>query len=191
MTLQIASRFGEETCAVHEHKGIRNNEHKGRTWHRLDPDFQAGNRDEKILTIIQRKAEIDRLIEHKHHELAQHYGLSLEQFHLLIELDELMLDVDSESAPTVGEIANSIDNSQNTVSEKITRLENKGLVTRIKDAKDRRISRIVLTEKGESLIGDISRQANNRFLFDAISRMKDEDIGDLLECLEKLVKEMK
>jgi DNA-binding MarR family transcriptional regulator len=169
---------------------MRHHEHKGRIWHRLHPDFQAGNRDEKTLMIIQRKAEIDRLIERKHHELAQQYGLSLEQFHLLIELDELMLDVDSESAPTVGEIASSIDNSQNTVSEKITRLENKGLVTRIKDAKDRRISRIMLTDEGRSLIDAISKQANNRFLFDAISRMKDEDIDDLLECLEKLVKEM-
>ena len=103
----------------------------------------------------------------------------------------MMLDVDNESsAPTVGEIANSIDNSQNTVSEKITRLENKGLVTRIKDAKDRRISRIILTDEGRSLIDAISKQANNRFLFDAISRMKDEDIDDLRECLEKLVKQM-
>jgi len=175
---------------VHEQHG-RHHEHRGRIWHRLHPDFQTGNRDEKILMIIQRKTEIDRLIERKYHELAQQYGLSLEQFHLLIELDDLMLDVDGESvAPTVGEIASSIDNSQNTVSEKITRLENKGLVTRIKDAKDRRISRIVLTDEGRSLIEAISKQANNHFLYDAISRMKDEDIDDLQECLEKLVKEM-
>ena len=171
---------------MHEH-----HEHGRRAWQRLRQGFQVGNRDEKILMIIQSKMEIDKLIQRKHHELAQQYGLSLEQFHLLIELDELMLDIDNESsAPTVGEIASSIDNSQNTVSEKITRLENKGLVTRIKDVKDRRISRIVLTDEGRSLIDAISKQASNRFLFDAISRMKSEDIDDLLECLEKLVKQM-
>ncbi len=102
-----------------------------------------------------------------------------------------MLDVDSESsAPTVGEIASSIDNSQNTVSEKITRFENKGFVTRIKDTKDRRISRIVLTDEGRSLIAAISNQANNRFLFDSLSKLGDPDIDDFLECLKKLVNQM-
>ncbi len=176
---------------MHEHRGSGHHGHGRRLWQRFHLGSQISNRDETILMIIRSKMEIDQLIQRKHHELAQQYGLSLEQFHLLIELDELMLDVDNESsAPTVGEIANSIDNSQNTVSEKITRLENKGLVTRIKDAKDRRISRIILTDEGRSLIDAISKQANNRFLFDAISRMKDEDIDDLRECLEKLVKQM-
>ncbi len=174
----------------HGHGGGRH-EHVGRLWQRHHMGAHISDRDEKIYMIIQTKMEIDKLIQRKHHELAQQYGLRLEQFHLLIELDELMLDVGSESsAPTVGEIASSIDNSQNTVSEKITRLENKGLVTRIKDEKDRRISRIVLTDEGRSLIAAISNQANNRFLFDSISKLGDRDIDDFLECLKKLVDQM-
>lgn len=146
------------------------------------------DREEKIQMIIQCKSEIDKLIHGKYHKLAQEYGLSLEQFHLLIELDELMLDVDSGAeAPTIGEIAKNINNSQNTVSEKITRLESKGLVERKKDANDRRISRIVLTEKGRNLINSIDIQASSRFLFDSILNMEDEDIDDLLRCLKKLV----
>jgi DNA-binding MarR family transcriptional regulator len=176
---------------MHGHHGDMHREHVEKVRHRYSIGTQDNSRDEKAIEIIQSKMEIDELIRRKHHELAQQYGLSLEQFHLLIELEELMLDVDNESsAPTIGEIASSINNSQNTVSEKITRLENKKLVTRTRDLKDRRISRIVLTDEGRSLIEAISAQANNRFLFDSISKMEDADIEDLLEGLTKLLQQM-
>lgn len=149
------------------------------------------SKEEKIQKIIQYKKDIDSFIHKKHHQLAQKYDLSLEQYHLLVELDELMLEVNDEYvAPTVGEIAKSVNNSQNTVSEKITRLENRGLVKRIKDSKDKRISRVVLTEEGRDYINSISRQANNRFLFDSISSMEEKCIDNLLESLKELLKHM-
>ncbi|MBE6068388.1 MAG: MarR family transcriptional regulator [Clostridium lundense] len=111
----------------------------------------------------------------------------IEQFHLLIELDDLMLYVNDEiKAPTIGEIAKNVDNSQNTMYEKITRLENKGLVERIKDKNDKRISRVYLTENGRSLIDSIDKQASSKFLFNSILNMDDRDIDDFLKCLEKL-----
>lgn len=150
------------------------------------------NKEEKISKIIQLKKDIDSCIHRKHHQLAQNYDLSLEQYHLLVELDELMLMVNDELvAPTVGEIAKSVNNTQNTVSEKITRLENKGLVERIKDSKDKRISRVVLTKEGREYIESISKQANNRFLFNSISDMEDVDIDNLYTSLEVLLKHMK
>jgi DNA-binding MarR family transcriptional regulator len=149
------------------------------------------NKQEKIEMIIHYKNEIDALIHRKYHELAQKYNLSLEQFHLLITLDDLLLNVnDTVKAPTVGEIAKNVDNSQNTVSEKITRLENKELVMRIRDNYDKRVSRVVLTEKGRELIDSIDKQANSKFLFNSISSMDKEDINDFLNCLEKLIKQM-
>ncbi|WP_186430303.1 MarR family winged helix-turn-helix transcriptional regulator [Clostridium sp. BSD9I1] len=149
------------------------------------------NKEEKIEIIVQYKNDIDNIIHRKYHELAQKYDLSLEQFHLLIELDDLMLYVNDEvKAPTIGEIAKNVDNSQNTMSEKITRLENKGLVERIKDKKDKRISRVYLTENGRSLIDSIDKQASSKFLFNSILNMDDKDIDDFLKCLEKLKKYM-
>lgn len=149
------------------------------------------NKEEKIEMIVQYKNDIDNLIHRKYHELAQKYDLSLEQFHLLIELDDLMLYVNDEvKAPTIGEIAKNVDNSQNTMSEKITRLENKGLVERIKDKNDKRISRVYLTEKGRNLIDSIDKQASSKFLFNSILNIDDIDIDDFLKCLEKLKKYM-
>lgn len=149
------------------------------------------NKEEKIEMIVQYKNDIDALIHKKYHELAQKYDLSLEQFHLLIELDDLMLHVnDEEKAPTIGEIARNVDNSHNTMSEKITRLENKGLVKRIKDKNDKRISRVCLTENGRNLIDLIDKQASSKFLYNSILNMEERDIDDFLKCLEKLKNHM-
>ncbi|WP_270567941.1 MarR family transcriptional regulator [Clostridium beijerinckii] len=148
-------------------------------------------REDKVQMIIQLKEEINELIHEKYHELAKKYDLSLEQFHLLIELEELMLDVNNEfKAPTVGQIAKNINNSQNTVSERITRLENKGLVNRIKDIDDKRISRVILTDKGRKLIESIENEASSKYLFNSISSMEDIYIDSLLKNLEKLVEQM-
>lgn len=149
-------------------------------------------KEEKIEKIIQYKEEINKLIHNKYHELAKKYDLSLEQFHLLIELDELMLDISKESeAPTVGQLAKNFNNSQNTVSERITRLENKGLVSRIKDSKDKRISRVILADKGRELLKSIEKEANSKYLFNSILNMEEVDINNLLVCLKKLVDQMK
>ncbi|WP_238915358.1 MarR family transcriptional regulator [Clostridium sp. YIM B02555] len=148
-------------------------------------------KEKKIQKIIQYKEEINTLIHNKYHELAKKYELSLEQFHLLIELDELMIDIADEfKAPTVGQIAKNINNSQNTVSERITRLENKALVKRIRDVSDKRISRVVLTEKGRAVLEAIEKEASSKYLFNSIFNMDEIDINNLLNSLQKLVQEM-
>jgi len=73
---------------------------------------------------------LNRQIHLKHHEIAQSHGLTLEQFHLLMELDELELDMISDDLlpPTIGELAADIGNAPHTLSGRIKRLEKKGLI---------------------------------------------------------------
>ena len=143
---------------------------------------------EQIGQIIETKKTIDRLIHDRHHQLAQSYGLSLEQFNLLIELDELMLDLPADAAaPTVGALAKNINNTQNTVSEKIGRLEKKGLVARVRDELDKRISRVVLTDQGRKLIVAIEKEAEGSFLADALARMTEPEIASLARGLRQLL----
>lgn len=147
--------------------------------------------EEKIQMIIDYKEQINSLIHRKYHELAKKYDLSLEQFHLLIELDELMLDIKDEcKAPTVGQIAKNINNSQNTVSERITRLENKGLVNRIRDTNDKRVSRVVLTAEGRKLLEAIEKEASSKYLFNSLANMEEIYINSLFTSLKKLVEQM-
>lgn len=149
------------------------------------------NLEQKIQKIIKCREEVGKIIHRNYHQLAKKYDLSLEQFHLMIELDELMLDINDEiKPPTVGQIAKSINNAQNTVSERVSRLENKGLVKRIRDVNDKRISRVVLTDEGKKLIAVIEKQASSKFLFNSISKMDEKDIDAFLQCFEKLIKQM-
>ncbi|MCR3760824.1 MarR family transcriptional regulator [Clostridium felsineum] len=150
------------------------------------------NKQEKVENIIKYRKEINVLIHERYHSLSKKYGLSLEQFHLLIELEELMLEVEDKLiAPTVGDIAKNIKNSPNTVSERITRLENKGLVKRVRDGKDKRISRVFLTDEGEKLIEKMDKEASVKFLFDSLSKMGEEDLNNLFKGLSILIDKMK
>lgn len=150
------------------------------------------NKIDKAKKVIKLRSAVDEVIHGRYHKLAKKYNLSLEQFHLLIELDELALNLSDEmSAPTIGDIAKNINNSQNTVSEKVNRLEKKGLVKRVKSEEDRRVSRVVLTDEGRELINDISEEASGKFLLDSILDLDEGDIDNLLNGLEKLYKNMR
>lgn len=130
---------------------------------------------------------VDRMVRLKHHEAAKKYGLTLEQFHLLIELDELELDVISDEAlpPTIGEIAADIGNAPHTLSGRIKRLEKKGLVKKIRDKKDLRINRVVFTKKGQSLIDTIKKEVSNIFIQKA-AEMDEKSLNNLLKGLKEL-----
>lgn len=148
-------------------------------------------KNDTIKEIINSKNKINSILHENHHKIALNYGLTIEQYHLLVEIDDLMLEFDDNSfAPTIGEIAKNIRNSSNTVSEKISRLENKGLLNKIKDSKDRRISRVVLTDKGRKLIDNIASEAGINFLFCALSEMEEEKLCTLLSGLKELEKNL-
>lgn len=138
-------------------------------------------------SILEKKSLIDSLIHRQHHLLAQKHDLSLEQFHLMIELDELMMDVPEDSGLPVGQLASHTGNAQNTISERITRLEAKGLVARVRDAGDRRINRITLTAAGRELIETIGREAGAILLREALETLPDEEVAQLDLLLGKVL----
>lgn len=145
--------------------------------------------NKRISNILDNWKHIDKLIHLEYHEVAQKNNLTLEQFHVLIEIDDLCLDVLNEGiAPTVGTIAANIGNAPHTLSEKITRLEKKGLVEKIKDKNDLRISRVVLTDKGTKLIEKIKHQADQMFIKAALTNMDNSYLDMLNEGLENLSK---
>ena len=130
---------------------------------------------------------VDRIIRLKHHEAAKKYGLTLEQFHLLLHLDEIEFDIISEEAlpPTIGQIAADIGNAPHTLSGRIKRLEKKGLVKKVRDEKDLRINRVVFTEKGRNVINNIKKEVSNEFIQNAL-KMDEKSLNNLLEGLKEL-----
>ncbi|MCZ3364978.1 MULTISPECIES: MarR family winged helix-turn-helix transcriptional regulator [Methanobacterium] len=141
-----------------------------------------------ITEILRYWEHINKLIRLKHRETAQKYELTFEQFHLMIELDhhaEFKLDT-YELPPTVGEIAADIGNAPHTLSERIKRLEKKGMVKKIKDEEDLRINRVMLTDKGQNLIDRIKNESSNTFLYSALEEMDEKTLSNLSNGLKQL-----
>ncbi|OEC85617.1 MULTISPECIES: MarR family winged helix-turn-helix transcriptional regulator [Methanobacterium] len=141
-----------------------------------------------ITEILRYWEHINKLIRLKHRETAQKYELTFEQFHLMIELDhhaEFRLDT-YQLPPTVGEIAADIGNAPHTLSERIKRLEKKGMVKKIKDEEDLRINRVMLTDKGQNLIDRIKNESNNIFIYSALEEMDEKTLGNLSNGLKQL-----
>lgn len=73
-----------------------------------------------------------------------------------------------------------------TMTARIDRIENRGLVYRTIDAEDRRIRWICLTDSGLDCIRDQARQAFKLPLFYAIDNLPDRDKRTLTKLLRKL-----
>ena len=113
--------------------------------------------------------ECSNIIHRKGHQIAQEYDLTYDQYHLLIYLSF------SEHPPTINEISKKFNRAQNTISEKISRLEEKGLVNRRDDIEDRRVTRVEITEKGVNLINLIRQERSNRVTYVALEKMRTDE----------------
>ncbi|CCQ97846.1 putative Uncharacterized HTH-type transcriptional regulator YsmB [[Clostridium] ultunense Esp] len=129
--------------------------------------------------------ECSNIIHTKGHQIAQEYGLTYDQYHLLIYLSF------SEKPPTINEISKKFNRAQNTISEKISRLEEKELVSRVDDPKDRRVTRVIITERGLDLIHTIRQERSNRVTYIALEKMEKDEIENLLTNLSILYNNLK
>ena len=148
--------------------------------------------EDNIIEIQKYWEKLNKQIKSKHREIALKYGLTFEQFHLLIELDhhsELKLSEDV-LPPTIGQVANDIGNTPHTLSERVKRLEKKDLVIKIRDDTDLRVIRVMLSSDGQKLMNQIKNETNNIFIYNALKKMDQKSLDNLLTCLKLLNQEL-
>lgn len=133
---------------------------------------------ERVADYIRR---CNRIIHRKSHELAKSYNLTVDQYHMLFYIGYI------EESPSVGELAKKYGKAQNTISEKISRLEEKGLVYKKPDLLDRRVCRVYITDEGKSLVKTIRKEKSNKAVFSALNSMEEREIEYLMISLEKLL----
>jgi len=129
--------------------------------------------------------ECSNIIHEKGHQIAEEYGLTYDQYHLLLYLNF------REIPPAINDISKRFNRAQNTMSEKISRLVEKGLVLKVDDEKDRRITRVIITEKGKDLIDIIRQERTNRIVYRAIEKMDKDEVDNLLINLNRLYDNLK
>ena len=89
---------------------------------------------------------------------------------------------------TVGEQAEHLRLSKAAATEMVNRLEAKGLVSRLRDDRDRRRVFVWLTEAGRQRLSEYPEVLENELLVQAITNMRPADRTRLVEGLRALLK---
>lgn len=107
----------------------------------------------------------------------QDYGITLVQFHALLAIKEKPL--------TMGELCEALGVASSTATELVDRMEQNGLVERLRDQEDRRVVRIKLLEHGKEVFEKVARR-REAFLAEALDKLPHENAAMLLSLLRKL-----
>jgi len=89
---------------------------------------------------------------------------------------------------TVTEAGRHMDRAQSVISERIDRLEKKGLLRRLRDERDRRRVLVWLTPEGEDRLARDARVLDEGRLARALARMPAAERARLLASIERLLK---
>jgi DNA-binding MarR family transcriptional regulator len=116
------------------------------------------------------------LLRGREKELLQ-YGISLAQAGVLIVIQTAGHPV------TPAEIARWLTRTQNSVAGVLNRMENDGLIMRVKDLEKRNLVRVAITEKGKQLYHDSS---NREIIHRRLSCLSKAERRNLRSSLEKL-----
>ena len=104
---------------------------------------------------------------------------SMRQYHLLRILKEV-------GALDVKTIAKRLGQAQNTSSELVWRMTEKGLLNSEKDKNDRRRTVVNITKKGEEELFNMEKEIDNAFEKFCKYFLKDKEIDEFYRCSEKL-----
>lgn len=107
------------------------------------------------------------------------YGLTSKQHATLITIKELPKPV------TIKDLADCFDRDSTSITFIIDRLEKTGLVTRVRDLKDRRSLRVAVTPKGNILLKKAAH-AVYELAKDIMTTLSPQELSTLIGLMEKL-----
>ncbi|MFV8828706.1 MarR family winged helix-turn-helix transcriptional regulator [Alkalihalobacterium sp. APHAB7] len=137
---------------------------------------------EQVEHIEKSLRKIAQIIKQKGRVILNQFPITPPQFVALQWLNEL-------GDMTIGDLSNKMHLACSTTTDLIDRMEKNELVERVKDLKDRRVVRIHLLEKGETIIQEVIKKRQD-YLKDILQNFSDEDIAFLEKNLHVLHEEM-
>jgi DNA-binding MarR family transcriptional regulator len=110
---------------------------------------------------------------------ADQFEISVEQFHILRHIRR--------GQSSVSELAEAKNISRPAISQAVDVLVNKGLITRTRDARDRRYIQLALTDSGNALL-DAIFEDTCQWMMQALSPLSDEELQALTRAMDSLRK---
>lgn len=94
-----------------------------------------------------------------------------------------VVEIGPEGSPTMGELAQRLNVTQGAVTQMAIRLEKKGYVARAKDAGDKRVTTVSLTEKGRTLCAEHIAYDQSEFSYVSqfLKQYSEEELERLIE----------
>lgn len=97
----------------------------------------------------------------------------------------IMLEIDKVSGINSSQVAKNVNLSAATVTNILDRLENKGLVSRVRSTQDKRRVSLYLTEDGKALLLNAPQALQEHFI-DKFSNLAQWEQSQLLSSMERL-----
>lgn len=116
---------------------------------------------------------------------ALYQEMSSKQYYLLCYVDDF-----SPECPTLGQLADAMGTSHQNTRQLVRKLEQKGYVTLLPDADDRRKTRVSLTEKSAGL-WEKYQAVQNRYTNSLFEDFSQEELSAMLSNLEKVLHRIK
>lgn len=138
---------------------------------------------ENILSVEKSLRHIAGNIKQKGREILSNYTITPPQFIALQWLDEL-------GDMTIGELSTKMYLAFSTTTDLVDRMEQKELVIRSRDTKDRRVVRVHLLEKGKQIIMEVVEKRQS-YLQDVVKDFDDSEVEVLSTLLLRMYQEMK
>ncbi|QDP40783.1 MarR family winged helix-turn-helix transcriptional regulator [Radiobacillus deserti] len=138
---------------------------------------------DKISNIEKELRYIAGIIKQQGRKILNHYPITMPQFIALQWLSE-------EGDLTTGELSNKIHLAFSTTTDLVDRMEKNGVVKRIKDQNDKRVVRIHILEKGESIIQEVIEKRRH-YLGTVLENVTDQEVDALDHLLRLLHAQMK
>lgn len=129
--------------------------------------------------------KIERLLRHvafiikkRGRDILVDFGITSPQFNALLALRE-------QPNMTMGELCEKLFLACSTATDLIDRMEKNGFLERNRDAQDRRVIRLSISEKGQDVIREVLA-ARRRYVASMLEKLTSEEIEQLAHSLDKL-----
>ncbi len=132
--------------------------------------------------IVRGLRRVVKAIQNFSQEVHRQYGLTGPQLWALKTLE-------AEGRMAVGRLAEALVVHQSSLSVLIDRLEDRGLVRRVREARDRRVVEVELTRRGAALVADAPDPAQGRLLH-GLEAMSLAEVRRIRQSVDRLVEAM-
>ena len=144
-----------------------------------DTQSEGASRKKEVVRLWLRLASCERSIEQRlRSHLSENFAITLPQFEVLCELDR--------SGPPIvmSRISERLQVTSSNLTGVVDRLERKGLVTRFRSRKDRRVQHIEMTSAGRIAFTEIAAD-NALWVARAFTELTDKEVIQLQDLLLK------